>query len=203
MSTKYLILCLCTGILSCVTCDQSIAIENGIEVSTQRILTKDDAENLIRQMDHISGELVINGEFNSIEEGAFEQNNTIRTLKIDGNVKTIGKKAFARCENLRSVTLCEGVENIELGAFYKCKNLIDIDVPDTVKRIGQSAFQKCKKLTGMADYTSDTNSTQASHLEEFSILIVSSDDHLFYFVLSQFLRRKSSQSLSFWEKIAE
>ena len=31
----------------------------------------------------------------------------------------------------------------------------------------------------MADYTSDTNSTQASHLEEFSILIVSSDDHLF------------------------
>ena len=34
----------------------------------------------------------------------------------------------------------------------------------------------------MADYASDTNSTQSSHLEEFSILIVSLDDHLFYFV---------------------
>lgn len=106
----------------------------------------------------------------TIENQAFENCETLKSVVIPDSVTYIGHTAFSGCFNLQSTTLpnsittiprrifqgCtslsditfpDGMTSIGIGAFANCKSLTNIEIPDSVKYIGMGAFSNCIGLT--------------------------------------------------------
>lgn len=100
----------------------------------------------------------------TMESGAFQNNETLEkvtfpaTLKeiswscfslcenlksvhIPGNVKTLGGCAFSCCFSLEEVVLQDGLEVIGNLAFSSCRNIKQIALPSSLTTIGENAFQ--------------------------------------------------------------
>ena len=84
-----------------------------------------------------------------IQENAYANDLSLKTVRIGGRAKTIGKNAFANCANLTSLILSDGIVEIQDGAFKKCTALEKIEFPSSVRIIGEDAFFGCKKLTSV------------------------------------------------------
>lgn len=74
-----------------------------------------------------------------IGEGAFQSNETLKTLTIPGEIKSIGDSAFNHCSCLTSVTIEEGVEAIGSAAFRTCP-ITELKLADSVYKLGSSVF---------------------------------------------------------------
>lgn len=83
----------------------------------------------------------------SIEDGAFENNNTVTCVTIPKTVKKIGKDAFSRCNSLKKVVFSEGLTTIGNGSFSYCKELEEVCLPESISKIGNKAFALCKKIS--------------------------------------------------------
>ena len=100
----------------------------------------------------------------TMESGAFQNNETLEkvtfpaTLKeiswscfslcenlksvhIPGNVKTLGGFSFSCCFSLEEVVLQDGLEAIGNRAFVWCENIKQIALPASLTTIGENAFQ--------------------------------------------------------------
>ena len=67
--------------------------------------------------------------------------------KYDGlPVYEIDESAFENCTSLRSVILPDSIKRIEKNAFKGCKNLKKITLPKTINNIGECAFSNCESL---------------------------------------------------------
>lgn len=100
----------------------------------------------------------------TMESGAFQNNETLEkvtfpaTLKeiswscfslcenlksvhIPGNVKTLGGCSFSCCFSLEEVVLQDGLEAIGNSAFVWCENIKQIALPASLTTIGENAFQ--------------------------------------------------------------
>ena len=100
----------------------------------------------------------------TMESGAFQNNETLEkvtfpaTLKeiswscfslcenlksvhIPGNVKTLGGFSFSCCFSLEEVVLQDGLEVIGNLAFSSCRNIKQIALPSSLTTIGENAFQ--------------------------------------------------------------
>jgi len=76
-----------------------------------------------------------------IDECAFVDCMSLRTVELSSAIKSIESDAFSGCYFLRDVSLPEGLERIGSSAFYGCPHLNpSITLPTTVKHIGNDAF---------------------------------------------------------------
>lgn len=105
-------------------------------------------ENVYWNFDSSTGELVISGTGDMIDDGKyFYYNESIENIVIDDGVTSIGEGVFQFCENLKSVTIGCSVKTIGRWAFFYCDQLVDITIPDSVTTIGKDAFADCYSLT--------------------------------------------------------
>ena len=80
-----------------------------------------------------------------ISQGAFEQNQAIKSVYIPGSVKSIGDHSFYG-SSIESIYIAKGVEEIDMYAFGYCKNLVDITIEEGLKVIDYSSFDGCSAL---------------------------------------------------------
>lgn len=96
-----------------------------------------------------------------IENNAFNENQTVKSITIGKNVANIGEYAFAECLNLESVVTPSGLLTIGRSAFAGCEKLRNIVVPMGVKTIPQSAFSGCTSLKSVTiEESEQTNSSE-------------------------------------------
>lgn len=82
----------------------------------------------------------------SIENKAFSNCTSLKSIAISNSVKSIGKWAFSGCSNLTSIIIPDGVLSIGACTFYDCYKLTSVTIPDSVKEIEYCAFEKCSSL---------------------------------------------------------
>lgn len=68
-----------------------------------------------------------------IENSAFEDCDSIISLKIGNNIKVIGNYAFYDCDSITQIIIPESVISIGAKVFAKCSNLESIIFEDTSK----------------------------------------------------------------------
>ena len=85
----------------------------------------------------------------SIENKAFSNCTSLKSIAISNSVKSIGKWAFSGCSNLTSITIPNGVTSIGACAFYNCYKLASITIPDSVTEIGYGTFENCTSLASI------------------------------------------------------
>lgn len=81
-----------------------------------------------------------------IQESAFENCVSLRSVKLPDSVTTIGQNAFASCKALAKIELGNGVTDIGKGAFSSCVNLREITITSSVVNFDGSAFNGCSSL---------------------------------------------------------
>lgn len=84
-----------------------------------------------------------------IGEGAFYENNNIKSVSIPETVTDIGEEAFAYCENLTEVHLPECLTQIAPDLFRDCVRLVSVNIPSSVSTIGLFAFAGCSSLVSL------------------------------------------------------
>ena len=82
----------------------------------------------------------------AISARAFDENQTIKSLKIPHTVKTIECGAFCGCNNLESVYLGDGVETLDIATFDVCKALKKVYLGRSVTKL-DGAFHNCHNIT--------------------------------------------------------
>ena len=89
-----------------------------------------------------------NSKLTSIEESAFYDCGSLKTIAIPDGVTLIGDGAFENCSSLSSVTISDKSQltSIENSAFSGCNNLESITIPCGVTSIGECAFADCNSL---------------------------------------------------------
>lgn len=92
-------------------------------------------------------DLVIPDSVKQINDYAFRNCYSLRSIKVGSRVKHIGKSAFEKCINLESFTTGPEVECIGEKAFNECTNLTSVTITENVKTVGESAFKDCDKLS--------------------------------------------------------
>ncbi len=84
-----------------------------------------------------------------IEERAFKDCKSLKTVYIPDSVTSVDQEAFSGCTGLTSVTIGNGVTSIDWYAFCDCTGLTSITIPDSVTSIGDWAFEGCTGLTSI------------------------------------------------------
>jgi len=82
-----------------------------------------------------------------IDNNAFRQNNSIRTIILPNSVTGIGSYAFYSCTGLDYIYIPGSVVEIGANAFRGCVNLRDVAVFDGLQVIGLYAFEGCSSLS--------------------------------------------------------
>ena len=82
----------------------------------------------------------------SIGNGAFYYCTSLKSIVISDSVKSIGNDAFIGCTSLKSITIPNAVESVGEWAFVSCTSLESIIIPDSVESIGEWAFGDCTSL---------------------------------------------------------
>jgi hypothetical protein len=85
----------------------------------------------------------------SIEEAAFWNSTTLRSVTIPAGVTSIGEWAFSHCTGLQSVAIPDSVTSIGDSAFYGCTGLQSVIIPGSATSIGYSGFSGCTSLTSL------------------------------------------------------
>lgn len=83
-----------------------------------------------------------------IENEAFKNNHSLKSITIGANITSIGTSAFEDCSTLKSVHWepFSQLTTIEPNAFKNCLKLLKIAIPNNVKTIGKNAFENCNSL---------------------------------------------------------
>ncbi len=82
----------------------------------------------------------------AIGPGAFQGNNTLKTIVLSEGIQTIGNNAFAYA-GITKITLPEGLTSIGDSAFYNCNFIRQYIFPSTLEKIGNYAFQYSQSLS--------------------------------------------------------
>lgn len=75
-----------------------------------------------------------------IQDRAFENCKTLKSITIPNSVTQLGESVFMYCENLSNVNLPNNLKNIPDSTFTNCTNLTQITIPNSVTEIGGGAF---------------------------------------------------------------
>lgn len=85
----------------------------------------------------------------SIDNHAFSNCSSLKSVTIPNSVTSIGSYAFSSCNSLKSVTIPDSVTSIDNYTFYNCSSLVRVVISDNVTSIGNSAFLMCTSLTNV------------------------------------------------------
>ncbi len=75
-----------------------------------------------------------------------QQDDIIEELFLPEGLKRIEDYAFMECESLRTIQFPESLEEVGYKAFSHCKSLTEIVLPESTKKIGRAAFESCRSL---------------------------------------------------------
>lgn len=92
-------------------------------------------------------DLVIPDSVDRINDYAFRNCSSLKSIKVASTGMHIGKRAFESCINLESLIVGPGVECIGERAFNKCTKLTNVIIAESIKKVEESAFKDCKKLS--------------------------------------------------------
>ena len=84
-----------------------------------------------------------------IEQGAFNEYRSLKSITIPEGVTCIESYTFENCTGLTSITIPKGVTSIELSAFAGCSGLTSIMISESVTSISPYAFYGCNSLTSI------------------------------------------------------
>ncbi len=82
----------------------------------------------------------------TVESGAFQGADKLRSVLLPESVDTIGFSAFVDCTALESIVIPKTVTYIGSGAFRGCTALKSIMIPAGVTEIGNVTFSHCSSL---------------------------------------------------------
>lgn len=82
-----------------------------------------------------------------IDDFAFSDCSTLKSVVLPSSLKKIGEGAFSECSQLTDIRIPDDCEEIADWAFDKCSALKTVVLPDSLKKIGRSAFSNCNQLT--------------------------------------------------------
>lgn len=112
-----------------------------------------------------------------IGANAFQNSNSLRTLKIEEGVETIGNGAFAWCYSLRSALLPQSITKIGSQAFEQCNMLDTVAIPSSVKSIGDNAFWATKiKDVVIPATTTNIGSSAFAYCEQIKSISVDANN---------------------------
>jgi uncharacterized C2H2 Zn-finger protein len=107
------------------------------------VLFTADGKTLLNCPRGKSGDYVVPGGVETIENEAFKGCASLTSLTFPNGLQTIGDYAFADCKSLTSVTLPDGLQTIRDYAFADCESLTSVTFPDGLQTIGDGAFADC------------------------------------------------------------
>ena len=105
-----------------------------------------DWKRLLKAPQNLEGDYSIREGAKVIEENAFSECNSLKTVNIPNSVTIIEDWAFLGCCSLRSIDIPDSVTKIGVSAFSGCSSLMSIHMPDSVTSIGYNAFEGCISL---------------------------------------------------------
>ena len=91
----------------------------------------------------ITGEGTITGSFSDFENHTVQK---IKTVIIGSKVEVIGYGAFENCESLETVKMRDNLTSIEGSAFFGCTALKEIHLSNSLKELGDAVFDGCTSL---------------------------------------------------------
>jgi hypothetical protein len=91
-------------------------------------------------------ELVLPWGIDGVREGAFADNEGLRSVELPETCTQLSQRAFANCSALEEVKLPEGLESLEPEIFAGCTALTRIRIPASVRIIRPGAFRGCGSL---------------------------------------------------------
>ncbi len=83
----------------------------------------------------------------NIDNYAFKNNSSIKSVKISEGVKAINYGAFLNCTALETVELPNTITSIGTYAFKGCSSLTKITIPASVTSIQATSFTDCPNIT--------------------------------------------------------
>lgn len=99
---------------------------------------------------YVSGKLLTDAQIPdsiiSINDYAFYNCRSLKSVSIPDSVTAIGDGAFRECTNIENISISDSVTHIGNYAFYLCYYLNEISIPDSVTQIGNYAFYGCRYL---------------------------------------------------------
>ena len=130
-------------------------------------LAQEDNKKLLQYKNVDQEEVVLPGCFTSIGEGAFQDNNTVKSVTFRKTIKGIEKEAFKSCVALEEVKISgdrgayalldiatfsaftkdNTPQHIGDSAFEFCLKLKKVELPAGITSIGTDAFANCISLT--------------------------------------------------------
>ncbi len=99
-----------------------------LEVAVEKYGDKAEAPFVVRIPDGVS----------EIENGAFQEDESVGIILIPDTVTKIGACAFMECSNLHNVVIPESVNEIGGCAFWRCPKIGNVFIPKSVTKIGGS-----------------------------------------------------------------
>ena len=110
-------------------------------------------------------------EITSISAGAFQQAESLRSIRISAGVRHLDDWVFSGLEKLEQVMLPSGLTHLGANVFSGCPALREIYLPEGLSTLEEGVFDGCTRLTVLADADSEIFAlAQAAGLRTVDIL---------------------------------
>lgn len=86
----------------------------------------------------------------TMESGAFQNNETLEKVTFPATLKEISWSCFSLCENLKSVHIPGNVKTLGGCSFFCCFSLEEVVLQDGLEVIGKDAFSSCRNIKQIA-----------------------------------------------------
>ena len=110
-------------------------------------LSSDSVENGLFNDCQSLIEIKLPNTLKEIGDGTFNNCSALQDIKLPNSIEKIGNLAFDNCENLSNINLSSKLKEMGIYCFRGCINLSEIRIPSSLNEISGGAFEECTNLT--------------------------------------------------------